>query len=102
MAIRPLLILNLLYFPALCSLSPEESQHELSEAPCFAIHAAPDVGATIKSEKHFRPSFELLEDRRVLSGASFLSAPIIPAIDPAMLAHLAAIRAEGLRLGNQD
>jgi hypothetical protein len=53
-------------------------------------------------QAHFRPSFELLEDRRVLSGGSFLNAPIIPVIDPAMLAHLTAIHAEGLRLGNQD
>jgi len=45
---------------------------------------------------------ELLEDRRVPSGVSFLTASIIPVIDSSMLAHLTAIHEEGLRLGNQD
>ena len=38
----------------------------------------------------------------MLSGGSFLNAPVIPVVDPAMLAHLTAIHADGLRLGNQD
>ncbi len=49
----------------------------------------------------FRPQVELLEERCVLNGGSFLFEPVIPEIDPGMKANLQAILAHGLQLGNR-
>jgi hypothetical protein len=49
----------------------------------------------------FRPQVELLEERCVLSGGSFLFEPVIPTIDAGMKANLQAILAHGLQLGNR-
>jgi GDSL-like Lipase/Acylhydrolase family len=48
------------------------------------------------------PQVEPLEDRQLPSAVSYLTAPVIPVIDAAMAAHLQAIHAQGLLLGNHD
>src|SRR3954465_439104 len=49
----------------------------------------------------YQPQVEILEDRRLMSGLSYLNAPVLPTIDAAAQAHLQAILFQGEQLGNQ-
>jgi hypothetical protein len=68
-------------------------------------HAHPIVAprtTKLSADNRGQPRLELLEDRQLPSAISFLTAPVVPVITPALQAHLAAIHTRGLELGNRD